>query len=43
VPLQRGGQLSCAAFADGQPPATVTLTQTDGQGEVEITGFEAGS
>ena len=42
VPLQSGGQLSCTADAEGQPPATVKLTQTDGEGEVEITGFEAG-
>ena len=42
VPLQSGGPLSCTADADGQPPATVKLTQTDGEGEVEITGFEAG-
>jgi Domain of unknown function (DUF4333) len=43
VPLQRGGQLSCTATAEGQPPATVKLTQTDPEGNVEITGFEAGS
>ena len=43
VPLQSGGQLSCTANAEGQPPATVKLTQTDGEGEVEITGFEANS
>jgi hypothetical protein len=43
VPLQRGGQLSCTANAEGQPPATIKLTQTDGKGNVEITGFEANS
>ena len=43
VPLASGGQLSCTANAEGQPPATVKLTQTDGKGEVEITGFAAGS
>src|SRR5215213_10493501 len=43
MPLQRGRQLSCTADAEGQPPATVRLTQTDGAGAVEITGFEAGS
>jgi hypothetical protein len=43
VPAQSGGQLSCAANAEGQPPATVKLTQTDGKGEVEITGFQADS
>ena len=42
VPLHSGGQLSCTADAEGQPPATVKLTQTDAEGEVEITGFEAG-
>ena len=41
VPLHSGGQLSCTANAEGQPPATVKLTQTDGEGEVEITGFAA--
>lgn len=41
VPLQSGRQLSCTAYAEGQPPATVKLTQTDGEGGVEITGFEA--
>jgi hypothetical protein len=41
VPLQSGGQLSCTANAEGQPPATVKLTQTDAEGNVEITGFEA--
>ena len=41
VPLQSGGQVSCAAYAEGQPPATVQLTQTDAEGGVEITGFEA--
>jgi hypothetical protein len=41
VPLHSGAQLSCKAYAEGQPPATVKLTQTNGQGEVEITGFEA--
>jgi hypothetical protein len=40
VPLQSGGQLSCTANAEGQPPATVKLTQTDAKGNVEITGFE---
>jgi len=43
VPLQSGRPLSCTANADGQPPATVKLTQTDAEGNVEITGFEAGS
>jgi len=43
VPAQSGRQLSCTANAEGQPPATVRLTQTDGAGAVEITGFEAGS
>src|SRR5215217_1548367 len=43
VPLRSGGQLSCTAKAEGQPPATVKLTQTDAEGNVEITGFEAGS
>jgi hypothetical protein len=43
VPLHSGGQISCKAYAEGQPPATVKLTQTNGQGEVEITGFEAGA
>src|SRR5215218_7575401 len=43
MPLQRGRQLSCTADAEGQPPATVRLTQTDDEGEVEITGFEANS
>ena len=43
VPLQSGGQLSCTADAEGQPPATVKLTQTDAEGNVEITSFEAGS
>src|SRR5215207_4173552 len=42
MPAQSGRQLSCAADAEGQPPATVRLTQTDGAGAVEITGFEAG-
>lgn len=40
VPLHRGGQLSCTASAEGQPPATVKLKQTDAQGNVEITAFE---
>jgi len=43
VPLQSGGQVSCTANAEGQPPATVKLTQTDAKGNVEITGFEAGA
>src|SRR5215207_7072119 len=43
VPLHSGRQLSCTADAEGQPPATVKLTQTDAEGNVEITGFEAGS
>ena len=43
VPLQSGGQLSCMAYAEGQSPATVKLTQTDAVGSVEITGFEARS
>ena len=43
VPLQSGGRLSCAAIAEGQPPATVKLTQTDAEGNVEITGFETDS
>jgi hypothetical protein len=43
VPLQSGRQLSCTANAAGQPPATVKLTQTDAEGNVEITGFEARS
>jgi hypothetical protein len=43
VPLESGGKLSCTASAEGQPPATVKLTQTDGEGEAEITGFEAQS
>ena len=43
VPLQSGGQLSCTADAEGEPPATVKLTQTDAEGNVEITGFEADS
>src|SRR5215204_3784048 len=42
VPLHSGRQLSCTADAEGQPPATVKLTQTDAEGNVEITGFEAG-
>jgi hypothetical protein len=41
VPLQSGAKLSCTANADGHPPATVKLTQTDAEGNVEITGFEA--
>ena len=41
VPLQSGRQVSCTANAEGQPPATVKLTQTDAEGNVEITGFEA--
>jgi len=43
VPLQSGGKLSCTAHAEGQPPATVKLMQTDAEGNVEIRGFEAGS
>ena len=51
VPLESGGQLSCKTFTEGAgehvggglPPGTVELTQTDGKGEVEITGFEATS
>jgi hypothetical protein len=43
VPLQSGGELSCTAYAEGQPSATVKLAQTDAEGNVEITGFEARS
>ena len=43
VPLQSGRQLACTANAEGQPPATVKLAQTDAEGAVEITGFEADS
>ena len=50
VPLQSGAQLSCTASAEGAgedvnrgQTATVKLTQTDADGNVRITGFEAGA
>jgi hypothetical protein len=41
VPLENGREVECTATSPGQPPATVTLTQYNGVGGVEITGFEA--